>query len=244
MWILELAMRWITIATLAVSAYADCCGNSVAVVASVFGAATVRRHGSNKKGAVARLDWLSDGMTIEIGKQSQVVLILLDGHRYELNDGAQATLTGGGAPKIMGSVRELPALPPIPRSAPILADSATTSGAYRIRGATEMRDLYPRAGTVVMADRITLRFSAVPEATSYRVAIEDGGGDRLWNISTESTEVSVPAGTIKEAATAAKKRLSASIRRRSESTGLRRSVNSTRKPPRADARFDLIMRTS
>jgi hypothetical protein len=200
MGILDRLTRCLAMASLLAPIYADCCRNSVAVVASLSGNATVRSRGTHDKVAVYSLDWLSDGMTIEVGKKSQVVIILLNGHRYELNEGAKATLSPGAAPKIKGSSRELPALPPIPKSIPIVADPTTTSGAVRIRGATEMSGLYPRAGIVAIPEKVTLRFNAVPEATSYRVALEDDRGDRLLNIVTESNELAVPSGTIKPGA--------------------------------------------
>jgi len=175
---------------------ADCCKNSVAVVASLSGTAIMRAPGSHEKLAVSSLDWLSEGMTIEVGARSQAVLILLNGHRYELGAGAEATLTADAAPKITGSARELSPLPPIPKLAPIVAGSAPTSGAVRIRGAAEISDLYPRAGIVAVPDEVSLRFGAVPEAVSYRVVLENDGGDKLLNVTTESTEVPVPSRAI------------------------------------------------
>jgi hypothetical protein len=174
----------------------DSLGDSIAVVAYLSGSATVRSPVKGKKIAVSSLDWLSEGMTIEVGPHSQAVLILLNGHRYELNEGAKATLTASAAPKISGHARELPALPPVPRPAPVTVDSAPTSGAVRIRGATAMRGLYPRAGTVALPDKVSLHYEAVPEATSYRITIEDERGSSLWQATTGSTDVSVPSGTV------------------------------------------------
>jgi hypothetical protein len=201
MWMFDRAIRWVAIVLMAMSAQAaDCCKNSVAVVASLSGSAMVRSPGSHEKASVSSLDWLSDGMTLEVGTRSHAVLILLNGHRYELKAGAKATLTAGAAPKITGAARELPALPPIPQPAPIGADSSPTSGAVRIRGAAEMSELYPRAGTVALPDEVTLRFKAVPDAMSYRVGLENDGGESLLNVTTEFTEVSVPSGSIKAGA--------------------------------------------
>jgi hypothetical protein len=174
----------------------DSLGNLIAVVAYLSGSATVGLPGNAKKIAVSSLDWLSDGMTIEVGPHSQAVLILLNGHRYELNEGAKATLTANAEPKITGHARELPALPPVPRPAPVAVESAPTSGAVRIRGATEMSGLYPRAGTVALPDKVTLHYKAVDEATSYRVTIEDERGNSLWQFTTESTDVPVPRGIV------------------------------------------------
>jgi hypothetical protein len=179
---------------------ADCCKNSVAVVAYLSGSVTVRSPGSREKVTVSSLDWLSDGMTLQVGKGSQAVLILLDGRRYELGQGAEMTLTAAGAPKINGAVRELPSLPPIPKPAPIEADSAPTSGAVRIRGPAEMSDLYPKAGMVALPDKVILRFKAVGDAASYHVILRDAGGDSKWSVTTESSEVLVPSEKVEAGA--------------------------------------------
>ncbi len=189
-------IRWVAMALgLGPMHAADCCLNSLAVVASLSGTATVRSPGSRERVPVSSLDWLSEGTTIQVGRNSQAVLILLNGHRYELGPGAEATLSADRAPKMTGTVRELPVLPPIPKPAPIAADSAPTAGSVRIRGPREMSDLYPRVGMVAFAGKVTLRFKAVPDATSYHVVLQDSGGENVWSTTTESTEVSVPNGT-------------------------------------------------
>jgi hypothetical protein len=179
---------------------AECCRNSVAVVASLSGSATLRSPGSAEKIAVASLDWLTEGATLEVGPRSQVVLILLNGRRYELSEGAKATVTANAAPKITGASRELPALPPMPKPAQVEADFAPTPGAVRTRGQDQMSELYPRAGTVVLPDKVSLHYKAVPKATSYRVTLEGNAGESLWKVTTESTDAAVPAGTLEPGA--------------------------------------------
>lgn len=179
---------------------ADCCRDSVAVLKSLSGSATVQSPGGHEKVPVSSLDWLSEGMTLEVGPRSQAVLILLNGHQYELREGARLTVKANSGVKMTGAVRELPALPPIPKLAPILVDSGTTSAAVRIRGAADMSDLYPRAGTTALADNVTLRFKAVPEAISYRVVLESYEGDNVLNVLTESTEVPVLSASMKAGA--------------------------------------------
>src|SRR5580700_8928396 len=202
---LDPTIRWMATMAMALAlgpAHAEeCCKNSVAVVASLSGSATARPSGTREKASVSALDWLSEGMTLEVGPRSQAVLILLNGQRYELGAGAKATLTAGAAPKITGVARELPALPPIPKPAPIADDSTQTSASVRLRGGQDMTPhLYPRAGMVALPDKAILRFKAVPKATSYRVALLDEGGDSVLDVTTESTEVSIPNGTIEAGA--------------------------------------------
>lgn len=193
---LRSANRWLALVLVAAPCWADCCKSSVAVIASLSGRATVRSPGSRDRIAAASLDWLLDGQTLEVAPKSQAVVILVNGHRYELSGGAKVTVVSDAAPKITGAARELPALPPIPRLAPVTAESATTSASVRIRGSAEMNGLYPRAGTVALPEKVTLRYNAVPEATSYQVALEDDGGASLLKVTTEATEVAVANGTI------------------------------------------------
>ncbi len=202
MWRFDPTIRWIATALVLAPLYAaDCCNSSLAVVASLTGSATVQSPGSREKTAISSLDWISGGSTLEVGARSRVVLILANGARYELGAGAKATITADAAPKIVGAAKELPALPPIPKPASVLADSAPTSGAPRMRGPADISDyLYPRAGFVALANQVTLRFKAVPEAASYRVVLTNDAGDSLLNVTTESTEVPVPSGTIEAGA--------------------------------------------
>jgi hypothetical protein len=199
---LDPTIRWVVMAlALAPNYAADWRRNSAAVVVSLSGSATVRSPGNPAKVAVSSLDWLSDGATLELGTGSRAVLILSNGRRFELGQGAKATLTANAAPKMTGAVRELPALPPIPKPATVVADAAPTSGAVRLRGGGDISgSLYPRAGMVALPDKLTLRYQSVPKATSYRVALESDGGDSLLNVTTDSTEVAVPPGTIRAGA--------------------------------------------
>jgi hypothetical protein len=190
-------IRCVAIALAIWPIHAECCKNAIAMLEELSGTATTQSPGSSDRIDVHRLDWLSDGTTLVIGKGSHAVVILMNGHRYELGAGAKAILTADAAPRITGVARELPALPPIPAPAPIRTGSASTAGASHIRGGSEVSGLYPRAGASAIADNITLRFGGVREATSYRVAIDDARGNRLWNITTQKTSVSIPNDTLK-----------------------------------------------
>src|SRR5580704_8467419 len=191
-------IRWLTFALVALPMHAECCKDSVAIVAQLSGTATVRSADSRENGAVHLFDWLGEGTTLEVGKQSRAIVILSNGHRYELGPGAGAVLHADKEPTLSGDARKLPALPPIPKPSPIAANSASTSGAGRIRGAEVIKQLYPRAGVVVLAGKAMLRFSGIPEATSYRLAIDDSAGKLLWSATTESTEVSIPNGVLRD----------------------------------------------
>ena len=175
----RLNRRWLSVMVLAAPVYADCCKNSVAVVATLSGKAAVQSPGSRQKRAVAGLDWLSEGETLEVAPRSRAILILSDGHRYQLEAGARLSLPANAPPKVTGHARELPALPPIPRFASVAAESAPTSGAVRIRGAAGSTGLFPSARTVTLPDKVSLRYKAVPEAASYQVSMKDETGAGL-----------------------------------------------------------------
>lgn len=179
----------------AIPMYAACCKNSVAVVAELSGTATARVSGSNEKSPVYGLDWLAEGTTVEIGKDSKAILILLNGRRWELGEGAKATLSADAALRATGNARELVALPAIPKPAAVALESAPTSGAGRIRGAGAVTNLYPRKNSVALAEKLTLKFAPVATATSYRVTLEDDSGNRILDTTTESTTVPVADGT-------------------------------------------------
>jgi hypothetical protein len=166
--------------------HAECCKDSVAIVAQLSGTATARSADSRERGAIHLFDWLGEGTTLEVGKQSRAIVILSNGLRCAFGAGSKAVVAA-----------ELPALPPIPKPSAIATESASTSGAGRIRGAEVIQQLYPRAGMAVLADKVMLRFSGIPEATSYRLAIDDSAGNHLWSATTESTEVWIPTGVLK-----------------------------------------------
>jgi hypothetical protein len=190
-------IRWLTFGLVALPMHAECCKDSVAIVAQLSGTATARPADSRERGAIHLFDWLGEGTTLEVGKQSRAIVILSNGHRYAFGPGSKAVLYADKEPKLSGDARELPALPPIPKPSAIATESASTSGAGRIRGAEVIQQLYPRAGMAVLADKVMLRFSGIPEATSYRLAIDDSAGNHLWSATTESAEVWIPTGVLK-----------------------------------------------
>ncbi|HEX5228335.1 MAG TPA: hypothetical protein VFW44_11520 [Bryobacteraceae bacterium] len=196
MFALRSIRRWLALVILAAPAFADCCNNSIAVIAQLSGKATVRAPGARALKTAAALDWLGDGETLEVAPRSQAVLILVNGHRYELSAGATLTVAANAAPKITGTARELPALPPIPRLAAVAAESAPTSGAGALRGGGAMTGLYPRAGTLALAEKVNLRYAAVPKTESYHVSLENETGMVLLNVTTESTEVPVDSAAL------------------------------------------------
>jgi len=58
----------------------------------------------------------------------------------------------------------------------------------------EPRFLRPVAGEVVADRTPRLRWTPIPHATSYRVTLNQAGGDFQWSSETSATELTVPAG--------------------------------------------------
>lgn len=189
-------IQWITLTLMLAPAHADCCKNSVAVIAQLTGPVVVRLPGRPETTPVSIFDWVPEGATLYLGANSRVIVILSNGHRYELDQGAKATFTSNAAPKITGPARELSPLPPIPKPGVIVADAAPTAGGVRIRGEDEMSELYPNVGAVAIADGVTLQYKAMPDASSYQVALENEAGDTLLNVTTDSRRVWVSKGTL------------------------------------------------
>ena len=179
---------------------AECCRDSVAIVESLAGQASVQSPDSHARAPVAGLEWLTAGATIQVGAKSTVVVILLNGHRYELASGAQATIAAEALTNTRGSIRELKPLPPLPQLAPMVDDSIATSAAVRVRGASEIRNLYPREGMAALADSATLTFSSIPEARTYEVDLTDQLGERIARYSTAETSLKISAGTLRPGA--------------------------------------------
>jgi hypothetical protein len=177
---------------------ADCCKNSVAVVESLQGQVSARKPGTELRAVALSLEWLPAGVTLEVGAKSSATLILLNGHRYQLGAGARATITADALTDARGPVRELPPLPPIPTAAPIADASATTSGAVRLRGPNDVRSLYPREGAAALpGSPLNLSFSAVPQAATYQVVLQDEDGNQLASWQTATSQVSVAEGILK-----------------------------------------------
>lgn len=176
---------------------AECCRDSVAMVESLAGQASLQSPGSHARVPMAGLEWLTAGAAIEVGDKSTVIVILLNGHRYELASGAKATIAAESLTNTRGSIRELKPVRPLPQLAPIADSSAATSAAVRVRGAREIRNLYPREGMAALADSATLTFSSIPEARTYEVDLTDQLGERIARYSTEETSFKIPAGTLR-----------------------------------------------
>jgi hypothetical protein len=175
---------------------ADCCQGFAAVVESIVGKVIVRTPGAPNRTTVFPLDLLPAGSMIEVGPKSSATVLLLNGHRYELGQGAKATLTADSL-STKGPVRPLEPKPPLPRAIPIAGKPPQIAGAARVRGASNIRGLYPHDGAAALPMSVKLSFSRVPETSLYRVELEDEDGGEVLNLRTEDTDALIPDGTLK-----------------------------------------------
>jgi hypothetical protein len=188
---------WISLISVCLAVDAsDCCKGSVAIVASLTGQATLSAPGSTAT-AIANLDWLASGVTIETGAKSTLTILLANGRRYELGERARATVSADALTGLAGPVRELQRLPPIPKPAAIAGEHGEIAGAVRFRGSSPPRNLYPNGSATTLPGIVKLSFSTGPAATVSVITLTDENGEVLWTGQTRATYVEVPQDFVK-----------------------------------------------
>ncbi len=177
---------------------ADCCQNSVAIIVSLSGQASVRTSAAGATPA-SNLAWLAAGVTVESGAGSALTIILANGRRYELGERARVTVNADAVTALSGSVRELQRLPPMPKLAGIAGDHRTLAGGIRLRGASKLH-LYPAGGAAVLPGAVKLSFASIDSAASYNVTLIDENEDVVLTRQTSVTSVDVPGNIVKPGA--------------------------------------------
>jgi hypothetical protein len=142
-----------------------------------------------------RFDTLVAGQTLRMAPRSRALVVLAGGQRFELGPEARATLARDRLTATSGPIKELPALPTLPKLA-ALDDSRPQGppGAVRLRG-TDIGGLRPYH-TVVASAPVTFSFQAVRDASRYAVEIEDDHGRVVLRREVDTAELTVPAGTL------------------------------------------------
>ena len=136
-----------------------------ALVSAVSGSASVERP---RQAALNLFDWVSDGATVRVPRGATLTLVLSSGKRFELTGPARATVTPQGLSATAGSIRQLSAMPRLPRIAPIShRKDQGRSAAVRVRG-PRISNLYPFEGSVTRAQSTEFTFDTVAGATQYR----------------------------------------------------------------------------
>ena len=135
---------------------------------------------------------------MEVGQESRLALAFVSGLRYELREGSRVRLGAKDLTSRTGTVRRLPAVPPLPQLPPIAPQDrpGLPSGAPRIRG-EPIKGLYPRRGAAVLANATVLYFQPVTGASRYRIEVQDRENQTVFQTELESSPVKVPAGTLR-----------------------------------------------
>lgn len=166
-----------------------------AIVCSLSG--KVWRTAGKEKKPAHLFDWLMPGERLQTENDSEIVVAMSNGARYRISTALEAIVASDSLKASSGHIENLPAVPPLPRFAPIVASEASQrSGAVRIRG-EQIKGMYPHGEAVTIADQTTLRFDAVAGALRYLVEIEDETGNALLRMETDSNVISVAAGILK-----------------------------------------------
>jgi len=158
---------------------------NAALVASLAGTAV-----TDQSKPVAVLEWISDGAVLHTGDNSKIVVILLNGHRFELGPNARATVGAAHLWNMAGPIRELTALPPMPKPAPLRV-AAEATPATSFRGGGEIRGLYPRQGMYALPGPGKLSFQAVEGAAAYSIVLEDSDGNAIADRQSAKPEIEV-----------------------------------------------------
>jgi hypothetical protein len=174
---------------------------AVAIVSALTGTASLTMQGDHRTTTTQLFDRLSAGDVVEVARDGRLTIVFSSGTRYELSGTARVTLGTTSLASRVGPVRQLTALPPLPKLAPIAgsARAGPRSGAVRIRGATISR-LYPDAGSATLADSTVLRFEPLPDASRYRVDVQIESGASVLQVETQSPTVSISPGILKAGA--------------------------------------------
>lgn len=169
------------------------------VLASVRGSATLTySDGHTAKAQV--FDWLRPNTTVETATGGSVLVVLIDGGRYELGERSRARLEKGALRTVAGDVRHLPEVTEIPKLAAI-ADRLPTArgGVVRVRG-PKLQHCYPAANVSILPGQSVFSFEPVAEATTYVLEIENDEGVVIHRAQSSGGPVTIPAEILKPGA--------------------------------------------
>jgi hypothetical protein len=168
------------------------------LISELSGAASLRKHSSAAASTVERFGPIPHGAILELGRDSSAVLVLARGKRFALGSKARVIVHADRLASMSGPVRELPALPALPRLVALDAQAPKALGGVRLRSSV-VAGLSP-SNAAAFATRTTLRFAAVSGAGSYRVEIEDEKGRVIFGVQTTSVEVPIPPDVLRAGA--------------------------------------------
>ena len=168
-----------------------------ALISELTGTASLQEHASAAPSPIERFALLPEGSILRVGRDSRAVVVLSRGKRFALRAKAHATVHADRLTAASGSIEELPTLPALPPLVALEAHAPKALGGVRLRSSTIV-GLHP-SGSAVLA-RVTLRFTQVPGAATYRVEIEDENGRVIFGVQTTSPAVQVPSDILEAGA--------------------------------------------
>jgi hypothetical protein len=169
----------------------------VAIVYALTGEAFEAAPGQPRQ-TIDRFALLPAGAVLEVSPGAHLALAFASGKRWAIGGGARVTLGTVDLQSRTGDVRRLPAVPPLPRLAPIRADDhpGLSGGAVRIRG-ERIKGLYPGRGAAALAGATFLRFEPAESTERYKIEVQDRQGAEVFATVTAATKVRVPTSRLR-----------------------------------------------
>jgi hypothetical protein len=170
------------------------------VLASVTGTATVMypRGGATP---AHLFDWLKAGASIQTAAGAKVLVVLMNGAKYEVGERSRATLEKGTVHKVSGDLRRLPGLTEIPKLAAIADKLGTTKGGSVGVRNDKLEHCYPSPDAAILPGQNTFSFEPNPIVTAYVIEIGSDAGTVIHRAESSGTPVTAPPGLLQPGAT-------------------------------------------
>lgn len=168
----------------------------VGLIASVTGDVKVMDKPGAKWGKASVMQTLVDGSSIKVEPNSGAVIVLFHGgERYQLAPNSVAALTADTCRSVSGPPpKTLPALHI--RQAKQLQGSRVASGRAAstvLRGGMAHIELQGLSATSILEARPVFKWSAVPDAASYKVRLWNDADEIIWQSEAQMTSLAYPA---------------------------------------------------
>lgn len=174
-------------------------GGDVALVALASGTCTTRATATAPAVPLRLLDRVRAGARLETNGDGRLVIVFLTGKRFEIGPGSSATVGPADLGETRGRVSPLSPVSPNVTLAPLAAPTEVSrrAGAVRVRGEDRLA-MYPSESAALITKDAVLRFSPVPGAERYSVAVEDEAGNTVFSAQTAATQVALPPAILRD----------------------------------------------
>jgi hypothetical protein len=177
-------------------------GGDVALVALASGTCTARATATAPAVPLRLLDRVRPGTRLETNPDGRLVIVFLTGERFEIGPGSSATVGPAGLGETRGTVSPLSPVSPHVTLTPLAAPAEVSrrAGAVRVRGEDRLA-MYPSESAALVTKDAVLRFSPVPGAERYAIAVEDEAGNTVFSAQTAATQVALPPAILRDGST-------------------------------------------